>query len=217
MIHACPEREWYVNDFLIPSMLDQGISRDEIVVWLDRSHIGNLASCLASFAECWQHPGETWHLQDDVIISRNFAERTRAAPEGIVCGFCVKQYEDSVIVGTVMALFMWQSSFPCIKIPNELAGEFVRWLDQNKDRPGVAQYVQTGKKDDTLFRAFVLETRPRMMVTNITPHLVDHVDHLIGGSIANQTRGFWARACLWTDDDLITELQQKLADRRGSE
>lgn len=213
MIHACPEREWYVNEYLVPSMTSQGIRREEITVWMDRERVGNLASCLASFAECAKQPGETWHLQDDVIVCRDFAERTRAAPEGLACGFCVKCYEDSVIVGTVQAQYMWQSSFPCIKIPNELAGEFVEWIERNRDRPGIAQYVQTGKKDDTLFRSFIIETRPRMMVTNITPHLVNHVDYLIGGSIVNKTRGFVARAYLWTDEDLITELSQKLSGR----
>ena len=35
MIHAVPEREWYVEEYLIPSMISQGISPDEIEVWMD--------------------------------------------------------------------------------------------------------------------------------------------------------------------------------------
>ncbi len=43
MIHACPAREWYVTDFLVPSLIDQGISENEISVWVDRDGRGNLS------------------------------------------------------------------------------------------------------------------------------------------------------------------------------
>ncbi len=215
MIHACPQREWYVNDFLVPSLRAQGIDANEITVWVDRHGIGNLASCLASFSEVAEQPGETWHLQDDVIISRDFAERARAAPAGIVCGFCVKRYEDAVIFGRTTARFHWQSSFPCTKIPNAIAGEFVEWIRREKHRPGVAQYIQTGKKDDTLFHAFIQETRLNMEIYNVDPHLVDHVDWLIGGSTINKGRGFIARSCRWNDEALVIELQNEMARRRA--
>lgn len=214
MIHTCPEREWYVREFLVPSLYEQGIEEEEVTVWVDRQRIGNLAACLASFLEVSEFPGETWHLQDDVIVCRNFAERTRTAPEGIVCGFCVKRYEDSLVFGETTTRFMWQSSFPCIKIPNAIAGEFVRWIYRERHRPGVAQYVQTGKKDDTLFHAFVQETYPGMPVMNMDPHLVDHVDWIIGGSIINQGRGFVARSCRWQDEDLVQKLQDEMTRRR---
>ena len=94
MIHACPKRMWYVGDYLIPSMLAQGIDKGNIIVWNDIDGVGNLASCLASFASC-QEEGETWHLQDDVVICHDFAERTASAPKGVVCGFCVGRYEDA--------------------------------------------------------------------------------------------------------------------------
>lgn len=81
MIHACPKRMWYVSDYLIPSMLAQGIDKGNIIVWNDIDGVGNLASCLASFASC-QEEGETWHLQDDVVICHDFAERTASAPKG---------------------------------------------------------------------------------------------------------------------------------------
>ena len=65
MIHTCPERLWYVEEFLVPSLIAQGI--DDIKVWNDERRVGNLASCLASFASC--SGGETWHMQDDVVIA----------------------------------------------------------------------------------------------------------------------------------------------------
>ena len=33
MIHCCPKRIWYVEEYLIPSMLRQGIDRENIIVW----------------------------------------------------------------------------------------------------------------------------------------------------------------------------------------
>ena len=32
MIHACNERMWYVNEYLVPSMTAQGIGKDNIIV-----------------------------------------------------------------------------------------------------------------------------------------------------------------------------------------
>lgn len=216
MIHACPAREWYVRGFLIPSMTKQGIPEDDITVWMDSTGAGNLASCIASFASCSQKDGETWHLQDDVVICRDFVERTRAAPDGIVCGFCVDcfEYEDAQD-GETIARFMWQSSFPCIKIPNSIAGEFVEWFrnEASQRRDDLAEYVTSNKKDDTLFYIFMLEHHFNMRVTNLVPHLVEHVDWLIGGSTINQYRGFVARAKYWQDENLILELSEKLASR----
>ena len=48
MIHTCNKREWYVYDFLIPSLIKQGISKDEIKVWHDYKRIGNLQSFIES-------------------------------------------------------------------------------------------------------------------------------------------------------------------------
>lgn len=214
MIHTCPAREWYVTDFLVPSLIDQGISGNEISVWVDRDGRGNLSSCIETFCQSAQLPGETWHLQDDVIVCRDFAERIKDAPSGVVCGFCVKEYENEIRCGTVKARHMWQSSFPCIKIPNRIAGEFVEWfISSAQYREDLQKYVETGKKDDTLFFIFMLEKHYTDLVTNLTPHLVEHIDYLIGGSILNQTRDIIARSCFWHDSEIIEELQSKLADR----
>ena len=49
LIHTCLQRHWYVKDYLIPSMIAQGIPDEEIQVWLDSERKGNLASCIESF------------------------------------------------------------------------------------------------------------------------------------------------------------------------
>lgn len=213
MIHACPEREWYVNEFLVPSLKEQG--QNEVTVWMDRDKKGNLKSCIESFTHCSNYEGDTWHLQDDVIICRDFVERTRAAPAGLVCGFCVDIYEDDPFVeGKTTANYMWQSSFPCIKIPNKIAGEFAEWLIRDApNRPELHRLLSQNKKDDTLFYIYMKENHKNMPIMNMVPHLVDHVDYLIGGSVINQWRGYIVRSCRWKDENLIEELEKKLASR----
>ena len=49
MIHACPQRMWYVTEFLVPSMLEQGIPEADITIWNDTEKRGNLAACMAAF------------------------------------------------------------------------------------------------------------------------------------------------------------------------
>lgn len=208
MIHACPQRMWYVGEYLVPSMTAQGIDKENIIVWNDTEGVGNLASCLASFSSCTED-GETWHLQDDVALCHDFATRTASAPKGVVCGFCVRRYEDNVVIGDTIAEHMWQSSFPCIKIPNAIAVEFVRWIDAEKHR--LQEHIQTGKRDDLLFHKFMLEKHGFMEVCNMAPHLVEHVDWLIGGSVINNYRGFIPRGMFWEDETIIEELKTKLA------
>lgn len=70
LIHACRAREWYVNDFLIPSMTAQGIHKEDIEVWMDSNNDGCLFSCMKCFYEMGNRgDGDTWHLQDDVLLS----------------------------------------------------------------------------------------------------------------------------------------------------
>lgn len=214
MIHACPAREWYVNDYLIPSLEDQGI--EDITVWMDKDRRGNLMSCLNSFWHASKEPGETWHIQDDVVICRDFASRAAHAPPGIVCGFCVERYEDQkpLITGDSIGRYMWQSSFPCIKIPNDVAGDFVKWFGEEAVyREDLKGKIATGKKDDTLFHIYILEKHFNIATHNMKPHLVEHVDYLIGGSIINTMRDHVARAAFWEDEDAIKELKIKLAGK----
>lgn len=214
MIHACPAREWYVTGFLVPSLIRQGIPPDDIEVYMDRDRKGNLASCIDSFKRASERAGETWHLQDDVVVCRDFADRASKVPEGIVCGFSVARYETTQAVGETIAGYMWQSSFPCIKIPNHIAGEFSEWLTKEAmRRDDLHEYIATGKKDDTLFHIFMREKHFSEPVTNLIPHLADHIDWLIGGSVINRTREFVARASHWEDEETITELKAKLAGR----
>lgn len=217
MIHACPDRMWYVNDFLIPSMMDQGIPRESILVWCDTEGKGNLISCMDAFASRKEKPGGTWHLQDDVLICRDFSERTQEfGRDQIVCGYCYSGYEQGIpIAGQVFPALMWNSCFPCVYIPNEIAAECADWFyNDARARPGFRPWVNTGKMDDNFFHAFCMERHPNEYVLNLAPHLVEHVDYIIGGSVANKWRGHICRAFYFEDDDLTEELTAKVVKLR---
>lgn len=217
MIHACIEREWYVNEYLIPSIVEQGIDRDSIEIWLDKNRRGNLASWLACCEALQNRPGGTWHLQDDVLIARDFAEKIKEHDDGIVCGFCHDLYETEGVqhIGSVYAFLMWQSSFPCIRIPNKVLKHFLEWYRSEAVYDDVMQkYIKTGKCDDTIFRLFMCSQRSLDKVYNLAPHIVEHVDYIIGGSTINKWRGYPARGAYFYDDDLVDDLIQKLAKRR---
>ena len=214
LIHACPDRMWYVNEFLIPSLRDQGI--EDIDLALDDTGKGNLKACIDSFEECGKTQGDTWHLQDDVLICHDFAKQIEEIPAGIVaCGFCHTLFEpfNRPMVGMQPSVFMF-NSFPCIRIPNEVAAEFVEWFKTDaRYRDEYQNWVRSSIHDDGFWHDFYVEQHPHDFVYNIAPALVEHVDWAIGGSIANEWRGYVCRAPYWEDEYLIDNLLQKLASR----
>ena len=211
LIHACPKRMWYVEEFLVPQLVEQGLAPE---VWNDADGRGCLESCMQSFREVGKRPGATWHLQDDVIVCRDFADRIRELRDGVVCGTYFSAFGPSEqYVGRVPAAFMW-NSFPCIRIPNDIAGECAEWFYTDaRFRPEYQEWYRTGKKDDTFWSEFFREVHGDDYVTNVVPSLAEHIDWLIGGSVINVWRGFIARSKFWQDNDLIEELKVKLARR----
>ena len=215
MIHACPQRMWYVDGYLIPSMKAQGIPEEEITVWNDTEGKGNLFSCMESFKTCSGQEGGTWHLQDDVIISRDFAARSREYDDGIVCGFgCLNFGPSMQETGRKPSMFMWYS-FQCIRIPNEIAREFTEWFYNDAiNRTQYASQVVDRKHDDWFFREFIKERKRDLWIQNLDPNLVDHIDYLIGGTLINQQRHLQInRSAFFPDQDLVEELKQRL--KRG--
>ena len=214
MVHTFPDRLWYVNDYLIPSMTVQGIDRSDIIVWNDSEYKGNMAACLESFASCEGISGGTWHLQDDIVISPDFAERTKKLDYGVVHGF-VCEYAEGFCIhdynGVQPAIFSWYS-FPCIRIPNDLAVEFVNWYYETAVHDSsYFEWIRTGKYDDSFWKEFMQEEHGNMMVLNLKPCLVEHIDWMIGGSRVNPWRGRIARAAFWEHEDLIENLKNELA------
>lgn len=215
MIHASPQRMWYVEEFLIPSMLKQGIPEQEIILRNDTEGKGNLFSCMESFRDCGKLRGGTWHLQDDVILSRDFAEKTRAHEDGIVCGFGCTNFGPSMQErGRVPMPFMWYS-FQCIRIPNELAGECAKWFFGDAQyRTQYSTQVVDRRHDDWFFREFLMEQHKDLWVTNLAPNIADHIDYLIGGTLINQARRIQTnRAAFFQDQDLVEDLEKKIKER----
>ena len=85
VIHSTPERMWYVENYLFPSMINQGIDAHNIMIKCDVNHDGCLENCMKIFKSMENNDG-SWHLQDDVIICKDFKHLTEEYDFGIVCG-----------------------------------------------------------------------------------------------------------------------------------
>ena len=217
MIHACPERMWYVNDYLIPSMKEQGISDSQIIIWEDKDHKGNLESFMQSCKWIGEHENYIrgiWHMQDDVVISKRFRELTDSHNFGVSQGFSNLKCDASNLnmLGIVPPSAAWLS-FPCIRIPNLYAKQLAEWYYGDVIPNGrYKEWVAEGKNDDAMWKKFMCETHPNENCFNFIPNVVDHVDYLIGGSIANTQRepddirtGYW-----FEDNGEVAELKKKL-------
>lgn len=212
LIHTYPKRIWYVNGYLIPSMIKQGINLSDISVYNDEKREGNLRACLSAFRTLSDPQEGTWHLQDDVIICHDFKERSEAFDEGLVCGFSSQMYDGDIEAnkGYVDIQKMW-FSFPCIRIPNDWAIECAEWLDKYIiGNPVYNQYTKDGVNDDWAFKLYVKEIHKGSKVLNLAPCLVDHIDYMIGGGSGVKQRKRPVRAQYWEDDYLVEELKNAL-------
>lgn len=217
LIHTFPTRLWYVNEFLIPSLREQGAT--EIEVWNDTEHKGNLAACMESFA-ARKGDGGTWHIQDDVLLSRDFVRRCEAHDNGVVYGFCCAQFtDDPDITGRVYAEDAWHS-FQCVRIPDEYARACAAWYHSGEwEKDATAELVllhNRNRGDDTFFREWFITHHGYETAENLCPNLVEHVDWIIGGSVLHQWRTYLARSDHWDDEDLVMELRQKIKKRNKS-
>lgn len=210
MIHTMPKRLWYVEDYLIPSMLKQGIQKDQIRVYCDPG-IGCLKSCMEAFKSVGNNYEGTWHMQDDVIICHNFKEQTENWDwnDGIVCGFCCK-YDNPEDTGIVPVQKMWWS-FPCIRIPNNIAYGCATWYYTYMEGNDVyTDFLKDGVNDDWIFRHYVWDHYKDMTAINLVPNLVDHIDYLIGGTVNSSKRTVQIRSKYWKDEYLVNQLEEEL-------
>ena len=213
MIHACEDRIWYVEKYLIPSMLEQGIKEEQILKWYDLEHRGNLYAFADSMKVCGERAEEgIWHLQDDVIISKRFKELTEEHDYEIVAGICMREVSDTILYGRVDKQHIWYS-FQCIRIPNRVAQGFAEWFFSfGCKTTQYKKYVDENKYDDLMFWIYLQDfCKWEKTVFNHNPNLVDHIDWLIGGSIVNTDRTRPLRAHFFDDDmELIEKLKQNL-------
>lgn len=220
LIHTCKAREWYVNDYLRPSMINHGIPEDDIIIWLDKDGKGNLASFVASckwIGKNLDPYNSTWHLQDDVVLSEDFFQKANEKYDGLANAFCNEIFDGDRTnhLGVISANGMW-FSFQCILIPNKCAAGFADWFE-NECVPNnlYPEYVSTGRCDDSLFREYIVTHEPTISAINIYPCVVDHIDYLLGGStiLKEQRANNPLRKAYWRSkslDQAVFELEQKL-------
>lgn len=212
MIHCCKQRLWYVYEYLIPSMIEQGINKEDIDVYLDKNNDGCLESCMKAFLSVPNDDESTWHMQDDIIICSDFKQRTEELySERIICGYCYDKDYRKNVVGKCRPKEMW-FSFPCIKIPNRIAKKCAKWyFNFAKSDRAYHTLVLAKKYDDSVFCSYLMDFYPNESVLNLKPNLVDHIDYLIGGSIVNKIRPEKeTHAPYFEDTYLIKELEDKL-------
>lgn len=215
VIHTYPGRLWYVEGYLVPSMMKQGIPKEDITVWNDKDGVGNLEACIQCFEAMPDDEGGAWHLQDDVVVSRHFAEMTRSHDEGFVCGFSNVIFDGKTVgySGLVPMEYGW-FSFQCNRFPNRHVRQFAEWY-RNEVVPKnlFPEYTKDGKCDDSLWQRYVWKHLQGQLTLNIVPNLVDHIDYLIGGSAINKQRQGIRRSYYWNEPETIDELEKWLSKR----
>ena len=214
LIHACPNRMWYVNEFLVPSMKAQGIKSEEIIIYNDEQKLGNLEAYLDSAKLVMNEPGSTWHLQDDILISSNFRQITDYYDVfQIVCGFCNTYSISSPGFGP--AVKMWYS-FPCMLIANSILKDFTEWMRTPEVQNNFKPYIDAKKFDDSFFRYFLIKEKPNTVIFNLAPNIVENVDYLLGGSLANTGRdvNMDINSRCFEEPELVELLKLELAQRQ---
>lgn len=210
MIHACNQRRWYVDEHLLPSMINQGIDKDNIIVYTDYSD-----GCLIASIKSFEMSGKEedvdgfWHIQDDVLICSDFKQKTEEYNNGLICAFA-SEY-DKVGPGYAKGIDQMWFSFPCIRIPNNLLRHYTTWFYSyflNDVR--YQAWIKLGKHDDLLFRYFLGCYYKDIEAFNLAPNLVEHVDWLLGGSTVNRQRGNIIRSKFWEEEQLVTNLKNIL-------
>ena len=221
MIHSCKDRLWYVEEYLVPSLIKQGINKDEIIIWNDNKGVGNLQSWLDSckwISKNLKDEG-VWHLQDDVLVCHDFKKRCEElGHEEIISGFCTYEFnkERYQMTYRVPIYSIWMT-FPCIYIPIKYTNEFVFWFETKVIKDGCfKKEYKTGKMDDFFFNRYIKTMHPDIYCYQPRPNMVDHIDYLLGGSTINakEHKKKINRAFYWDDEYLTKELEEKLKDRR---
>ena len=216
LIHSCKKRQWYVDEFLVPSMIEQGIRKQDIAVYQDRTGEGNLRAFLRScqqIIDLWGTEVGVWHLQDDVLICRDFKKRTEELDNGLVCGFTCS-YDAHPIPGLNDMKDIWWS-FPCTRIPNAWLKDFLAWVQVYVWRDHqFDSCTKHNKGDDYIWRAWVVSYKKNEKVYCCSPTLVEHIDYMLGGSYTNPARAKTrnVRSIYWEDEELVRDLERRIND-----
>lgn len=216
IIHSCEKRLWYVKEYFIPSLIKQGISEEDIIIWNDDQGWG----CLKSWTNSCEWVKENldiydgcWHLQDDVLVCHDFKERTANPPmNDIVCGYIAGLdhiKEEDLGKHQIDKI---QFSFPCTWIPNRYIVGFIDWFNKEvatgKYMPNL---YKKNKFDDLFFMKYMKKYHKNTYTYNLDENLVEHICDLIGGAIV--TKYLKNRARNFKDQYLVKELEEELKKR----
>lgn len=221
-IHACPKRLWYVENFLIPSMVEQGINREDISVWNDEKEEGNLVSWLKScnhIQETMSEEKGIWHLQDDIVIGKSFREETEKAGDMIINTWVCKRFNAThyTATGVVGVLYHW-NSFQCVYIPNRYLFGFLKWYYKTavKDEYCLKR-IQENRWDDWLFWTYMRRMNRGDRCLNLAPNICEHIDYMIGGSVATPEREGNVYGVYWEENEILEELWKKIKEFKAEE
>lgn len=212
LVHTYPKRLWYVEKYLIPSMINQGIKKKDIYIYNDEKGFGNLFAFLDSLEFIKNNLSEEkgiWHLQDDVIISKDFKNITEeVGKDKVVNGFVNKWYANVEKSGVVSVKDYWYS-FPCCYIPNKYIVNFLKWIEKVKFNSPYRKRWNKGRYDDWFFYKFLEEEYPTDKMINLKPNLIDHVDYLLGYTSGTRSKKE-VRAEYFNDLDLVEKLEREI-------
>lgn len=210
MIHSVPQRAIAVGK-ITAELIRQGFHKDDIFNYIDHELEGALPAFRKSI-DFLDHrvidPFEdVWHLQDDVVLSKDFVKAIAFAcfrrDADVVCGFHSSADKKTAPFKDDFDKFPMYHSFPCIRIRSWVASEFNSWLSTTDD-PWVLEKIPTGKFDDSLFRRFIWyreSTDSPIAYKNLSYSIVDHRSDIYGGSIVNPTRTDPLRALDFADEE----------------
>lgn len=208
LIHACSDRIFFVTDFIIPKLIESGVPKEAIYVHEDTDHTGCLRSYIASF-DALDLDGDTWHLQDDVLPRKDFGFWVKGLenfPGGIICGYGNKEFYMTNQFGYAKDKTDMFYSFPCLRISNKIAHEFVDWFNYQNKLPLYQEYIVHNKFVDFLFKEFIGDNPKQIPIFNLKPCLVEHVDEYCNGSLVNKSRGKPSKALYFNDHEALDEL-----------
>ena len=208
MIHAAPSRMKYVTEFLKPRLEAQGFQ--EIIVWNDSEGLGCREAYLESFRSL-PETGHTWHLQDDVLPDKRFYEWATsewAQYPGIINGFGCGNYTPRSRFGIAHNMEDMFYSFPCLRIPNEIAKDFLKWFEVAREKEiNILEKLPSGKFIDYFFKLYIGNNSKGIALYNFFPNIVEHVDEYITGSLVNKQREKLAKAIQFEDDEALKDLE----------
>ncbi len=203
MIHSCNERLKYVEDKLIPSMVRQGILREDIVLFNDDLKEGCLKAWVRSLKLLENEQEGYWHLQDDIEISKDFYERIKDIGDFnfIVNGFVCKQHnlENYEKIGFQYPKEWW-ASLQCVYIPSKYVRSFLEWFLDGVVKGGkFNNYLVKNRHADFFFYRSVIEKFPQDYMLNLVPCLVNHIDYKLGGSVITPEKRYLREAYYWEE------------------